>query len=482
MADEQSELIEKYDKITLEDLKKYKEHILKYNIPLMRLNKEKNLVIFPTEQIDIILENERYSSIILYAPKNLYKSEEFVLNKNAMPVQNKSFATPEQAEKEMKEALIELSKTSYEKKVSLIKKHTKDILEIAKKPEINKEAAQQIVDVGHYATLINKLNMFDSMQKIKKQEITSEEAKEQNKEITEETTNLVDTIVILLGKNTETQKVFSELKHLSDGGIMAHSNRVFVSYINFLVFYNHLVNRMHLVHKVRSNFIYKYKKYYDKIFKTINKENINKNLKSVEDCVDKGMRGLEHAHLSMYAMGALLHDIGKVKDLNYFEGATGRDIERIQKHLFNSYALVTQTAEYPLEVILTVAFHHEYYGQGYGPFNNFYEQKILRHPQFKMSTVLTYDAKVIDNCDAFGYFPAKMLEIVDVYDALIDPARKYRGGKIFTAEESLKIMRDDFIVNHLKLDPILFDIFVDFIGQTLNKDFSYCSLGSDNTA
>lgn len=476
MTERQSELIEKYEKITLENLKKYKEYILKYNIPIIRINKENNPVVFPVEQIDIILENDSYSNIVLYVPKNFEKNEQFVLNKNAIPVRSQSFATPEQAEKEMKEALIELSKISYEKKVRIIKTHTKDILELSKEPEINKEAAQQIVDVGHYTTLINKLNMFDSMQRIRKNEITTEEAKEQNKEITAETTNLVDTIVNLLAKNIETQKVFSELKHYSGGGVMAHSNRVFVSYINFLVFYNHLINRMHLVHKVRSNFIHKYKKYYEKVLENINKNHINKEIKSLEDCVDKGMRYLEHDHLSMYAVGALLHDIGKVKDLSYFEGAFGRDLDRIQKHLFNSYALVTQTSEYPLEVILTVAFHHEYYGQGYGPFQNFYEQKILRQPQFKMSTVLTYDAKVIYNCDAFAYFPAKMLEIVDVYDALIDPARKYRGGKIFTAEESLKLMRDDFIVEHLKLDPILFDIFVDFIGQTLNKDFSYCAL------
>ena len=185
---------------------------------------------------------------------------------------------------------------------------------------------------------------------------------------------------------------------------------------------------------------------------------------------------IEEREMNLYSVGALLHDIGKVKDLDYFEGANGRDYERIKKHLFNSYALVSQTSEYPLEVILTVALHHEYYGLGYGPYEHLHALKLKKYPNFQIQRIMTYDAKAIDECEAFAYFPAKMLEIIDVYDALIDPARKYRGGKTFTPEEALNIMREDFIEKHVKLDPILYDVFVEFLSNSIEQDLMSCKL------
>lgn len=476
MAQELSGGLEKYEPITLKEIKKIRDKLLSHNIPLFRINKENKFVLFPSEQLSIIIDNEKYPDIKLYIPKNYYRFvEEFRLSYNNEKSETKKkesvkFKTPQEAEREMGLRLAELSKMPYREKVSILELHNSNLLSLGKDADVTRELAQQIVDIGNDAGLIAKITMFESIQKIKREEITQEVARDGNQEMTEKTTSLVSTIVDLLAKNTETQKMFRELKHYSDGGVMSHCNRVFVSYINFLAFYNTLINRMHLAHKVRSNFKSKYEKYYVRVLDFLNKDHIYKELNVVEDCIDKGLLGLSDEHLYMYAVGALLHDIGKVKDLSYFEGATGRDIERIKKHLFNSYALVTQTAEYPLEVILTVAFHHEYYGLGYGPFEHFYELKRIKHPQFRISNVLTYDAKVIDSCDSFAYFPAKMLEIIDVYDALIDPARKYRGGKTFTPIEALTIMRKDFIENQVKLDPILFDIFVEFLSNSIEQD------------
>jgi HD-GYP domain-containing protein (c-di-GMP phosphodiesterase class II) len=63
--------------------------------------------------------------------------------------------------------------------------------------------------------------------------------------------------------------------------------------------------------------------------------------------------------------------------------------------------------------------------------------------------------------EALAYFPAKVLEIVDVFDALTDPNRKYR--KALTAEEALVMMREEFIEKHHKIDIILFDLFLRFV-------------------
>ena len=481
-----NDLISKYDILTVKDLKNIKDQLISHNIPLFRVDKEKNLIAFPTEQLSLIIDNEKYNNLKLYIPKNFavfideFKS---ITQTDSSTSSNQAaapyvFRTPKESEKEMGKRISEISKMTYREKVSTIETYNKELKQIVVNEEqgINKNTAQQIVNVGNDVGLIAKVTMFESIQKIKGEEITQEQAKIENQEITETTTNLVTTIVDMLSKNTETQKVFDELRNYSDGGVMSHSNRVFISYVNFMAFYNNLINRRHLVHKIRTSYTNKYKKFYEQVEAVFSKDNICKNLATVEDCIDKGIKIIEDREMNLYSVGALLHDIGKVKDLDYFEGANGRDYERIKKHLFNSYALVSQTSEYPLEVILTVALHHEYYGLGYGPYDHLYKLKLAKHPSFQIKRIMTYDAKTIDECEAFAYFPAKMLEIIDVYDALIDPARKYRGGKTFTPEEALNIMREDFIEKHVKLDPILYDVFVEFLSNSIEQDLMACKL------
>lgn len=488
-----SDLVSKYQILTVNELKLIKDQLVAHNIPLFRLDKENKIISFPTEQLSLIIDNDKYSNLKIYIPKNFsmfidefksinqtnnYNNNNY--NNNAKDKKNSTyvFKTPKELEKEMAKRISEISKMTYKEKVNAIKSYNKELkkIHIDKDTGINKEAAQQIVDAANDVGLIAKVTMFKSIQKIKEEEITQEQSKIENQEMTETTTNLVTTIVEMVSANTETQKVFDELRNYSDGGVMSHSNRVFISYANFIVFYNNLINRRNLVHKIRASYKNKYKKFYEQVETVFNKENVHNRLDVVEDCIDKGIRIIEEREMNLYSVGALLHDIGKVKDLDYFEGEGGRDYKRIKKHLFNSYTLVSQTSEYPLEVILTVALHHEYYGFGYGPYDHLYKLKLEKHPNFQIQRIMTYDAKAVDECDAFAYFPAKMLEIIDVYDALIDPARKYRGGKTFTPEEALNIMREDFIEKHVKLDPILYDVFVEFLSNSIEQDLMSCKL------
>ena len=478
-----NDLTSKYEILTAKELKYIKDQLVMHNIPLFRLDKEKKLIAFPTEQLSLIIDNEKYSNLKIYTPKNfsIFIEEFKSITQTAGTEDDSShyvFRTPKESEKEMGKRISEISKMTYKEKVNTIEAYNKELqnIQIDRENGISKNTAQQIVNVGNDVGLIAKVTMFESIQKIKGEEITQEHAKIENQEITETTKNIVTTIVDMLSANTETQKVFDELNHYSDGGIMAHSNRVFISYVNFMVFYNNLINRRHLVQKIKTSYTNKYKKFYEQIETVFNKGSICKSLLTLEDCIDKGIKIIEERDMKLYSVGALLHDIGKVKDLDYFEGANGRDYERIKNHLFNSYALVSQTSEYPLEVILTVALHHEYYGLGYGPYENLYKLKLKKHPDFKIQRIITYDAKAIDECEAFAYFPAKMLEIIDVYDALIDPARKYKGGKTFTPEKALNIMKEDFIEKHIKLDPILYDVFVEFLSNSIEQDLMSCKL------
>ena len=64
---------------------------------------------------------------------------------------------------------------------------------------------------------------------------------------------------------------------------------------------------------------------------------------------------------------------------------------------------------------------------------------------------------------ALAFFPAKLLEIVDVFDSLTDPNRKYR--KALTTEEALDLIEEEFINKAHKVDPILFDLFTRYISE-----------------
>lgn len=477
------ELNSKFEELSLNEINDIKDYLISHNIPLFRLDRERGIVEFSTEQLSLILDNPKYAGLKLYIPKNfqVFIKEFKTIKENQKSNINSNyvFKTPKECEEELDRRIKEIGKMTYKDKVNIIEVYDKELQEIKvdEKNKINKNTAQRIVNAGNDVGLIAKVTMFESMKKIKDNQITQDQAKIENQEITETTSSLVSTIVNMLSYNTETQKVFVELKNYSDGGVMAHSNRVFISYVNFLTFYNNLINRRQLVHKIRMTYNKVYKKFYDKMVEDVaDKYRIYDNLATVEDAIDDGIKSVEEKEMYSYSIGALLHDVGKVKDLDYFEGADGRDYERIKKHLFNSYKLVSQTSEYPLEVILTVALHHEYYGLGYGPYEKLHNLKTEKYASFQIPRVMSYDAKAIDECEAFSYFPAKMLEIIDVYDALIDPARKYRGGKIFTPEQALNLMKEEFVEKHVKLDPILYDVFVEFLSNSIEQDLMSAKL------
>jgi len=73
----------------------------------------------------------------------------------------------------------------------------------------------------------------------------------------------------------------------------------------------------------------------------------------------------------------------------------------------------------------------------------------------------------VNRFEALGYFPAKVLEIIDVYDSVTDPNRKYR--KAMTPQEALAMMEEEFINKHHKIDIILFDIFTKFVQEQIGK-------------
>ncbi len=185
---------------------------------------------------------------------------------------------------------------------------------------------------------------------------------------------------------------------------------------------------------------------------------------SLEDVFKGGMRELDGDNLLQYGIGALLHDIGKVDNIDYFEGGDKYDRKVIMRHAPVSYNMIIKTREFDPIVAYLAALHHEYYNDksGYGLSKLLFPEDVkkIKTPYY----CLAYDLEEVKAGYAIAYVPAKMLEIVDVFDALTDKKRKYRERE-FTVDEALEIMKNDFIEKSLKLDPILFSIFVDFVNN-----------------
>jgi hypothetical protein len=122
---------------------------------------------------------------------------------------------------------------------------------------------------------------------------------------------------------------------------------------------------------------------------------------------------------------------------------------------------------YPRAAALITGYHHEYYGDpaGYGYFRAYLEQYKKVRPGARQDYCITYELEPMLDYQALAYFPAKALEIIDVYDSVTDPNRKYR--KAMTPEEALAMMREEFVVKHRKIDLVLFDLFSRFVRERL---------------
>jgi HD-GYP domain-containing protein (c-di-GMP phosphodiesterase class II) len=181
------------------------------------------------------------------------------------------------------------------------------------------------------------------------------------------------------------------------------------------------------------------------------------------------MRSISPEFFSKWAVGFLVHDIGKAAAVQYHEGESAYNRSIVVEHVKVGYSSIANKTNYPREASLITGYHHEYYGDpyGYGYFRIYLEQHKKANPNAKQDYIITYEIDPIISYQAIAYFPAKVLEIIDIYDSLTDANRLYRKAK--TSEEALAMMREEFIDKHLRIDPILFDIFVSFTREKQRK-------------
>jgi hypothetical protein len=325
---------------------------------------------------------------------------------------------------------------------------------LAQKNKDIEVVTEALVDTAKDAALINHAALEDALR------LADDEAKRLTQDLVDSTHEMVKTSASLAAENIFNNELVNTLVEKSNGTIVQHMTRVYLNGIAFLSYYNNLVSTSSAIQKLRISFATKYRAFYQALLPHVDPEDLN-----LERVFYGGMRAIPPELYFKWAVGFLVHDIGKASAVEYHEGEAEYDRHIVIDHVKQGFKSIMNKTNYPMEASLITGYHHEYYGNsaGYGYFRAYLHEYKKQNPAAKLDYCITYDLAPILDYHVLAYFPAKVLEIIDVYDSVTDPHRIYR--KAMTPEEALEMMREEFIVKHHKLDAILFFFFFMFIRE-----------------
>ncbi len=276
---------------------------------------------------------------------------------------------------------------------------------------------------------------------------------------------MIDNLINLMGRGKATHRDLAQLQHIQTQSVtLNHMNRILIRCISFLFFYNGYFQKFsNDVKKFRAEFGKRFHPYYDKLFR--GSQNI-----SLEIAYKGGIAPVrDRVSFIDYAMGGFMHDVGKLPQVDYHDGGEGFDPRKARRHVFESYNMLIEAREFSTGVVSTGLLHHDYYGAPYGyrqlaTFRGrFTDRRGEQRDTSPTKYCVSYNVNDVGFGNSLSYFPGKILEIIDIFDAMTDPEKKYRA-KPMTPEEALAAIKKDFLNgDFLGIDPILFNIFADFL-------------------
>jgi hypothetical protein len=226
-------------------------------------------------------------------------------------------------------------------------------------------------------------------------------------------------------------------------------NKGFLWYVAFCLYYNEFIAEGMITKYIRSGFKDKYGRYYKRKMEGADV--------SVERIISGGLRSIdEENELPFYAIGSLLYDLGKIPFIDYHDGDQDYNDQLTKIHVLVGYNMIRKVNKYPFIVSAMAAFHHEYYG-GRGSYN-FTKPIVSKLTGSKWDETMahyfiTYNESEFSSGGALSFFPCKVMELIDVYIAL-------SGKKKKSHFETLNMIKKEFIASSLKIDPIIFEIFL----------------------
>jgi hypothetical protein len=344
---------------------------------------------------------------------------------------------------------------SVDEKINQLNKDKSRLDELLTKKKTEKTVvAHTLVDTTKSAALINHAVLEHAVNH------ADDEAKKLTQGIVDSTHEMIKSSSRLISENILNHELINTMVEKSNGTIIQHMTRVYLNGIAFLNYYNTLVSTSSIIQKLRVRFADDYREFYHSLLPHFHIDDVD-----LEYVFYGGMRAVLPDDFTKWAIGFLVHDIGKAAAVEYHEGGASYDRKIVVDHIKHGYESIMNKTNYPVEASLITGYHHEYYGDpdGYGYFRAYLAKYKKDNPNAKQDYCITYELKPILDYTALAYFPAKVLEIIDVFDSLTDPQRVYR--KAMTSNEALNMMRSEFIEKHRKIDLILFDIFSSFIAE-----------------
>ena len=347
------------------------------------------------------------------------------------------------------------SEMTSEEKINLLnqdKDKLNALLEQKNKDEA--EVVEVLIDTTKNAALINHTALEDAII------IADNEAKKLTQGLVDSTHEMVKSSAQLISQDIFSNELMTTLVEKSNGTVIQHMTRVYLNGIAFLSYYNKLVSTSSAIQKIRVKFASQYRKFYKDLLPHLDDADVN-----LEHVFYGGLRVIPPDLFNKWAVGFLIHDIGKAGAVEYHEGEASYDRKIVIDHVKQGYKSIMTKTNYPMEASLITGYHHEYYGDpaGYGYFRAYLAQYKKQNPYATQDYCITFDLEPILDYQALAYFPAKVLEIIDVFDSVTDPHRVYR--KPMTTDEAITMMREEFVEKNHKVDLILFDIFSAFIKE-----------------
>ncbi|MEI0606629.1 hypothetical protein R4K48_06655 [Brachyspira pulli] len=467
----------KYYEINFDKITDLKDIILKENIEITCVNSSGISIIIPGSSVDVLIEEK--DNILLKDAKyyiSSFSSKFFNLNN---PNTNKStvvagaddseyseteyfyhiYKNCEAVGEKLKSAnslfLNRIIREKPNNRLSLLKPYLDELKLDSKANKISSEMSSNIERILTGLGIISRLDFIRYLKYMKTPNKLSNGII--GSEIETTISSIMNSVVTYLEKEYFSADIFDGLDLLNDANILSHSNRVCILMIEFLYFYNNTFNKG-LSNKLRQDYKNKYLDYYKVLF---NKYNITTGMEKLEKVYKLGIRKFTGSEITYYATGAFYHDVAMLNMIDFIptddfiKDGDFKDFHTPKAYYFLKYVLNQKD-----EVSLVSGLHHECYGYGSGVLKNFLDKKA-NDPKHKIDFIMTFEPEDILNAEAFAYFPAKMLEIVDIYDTLMF----MEGSRNTNIQDIVMYMKRAFIEDKIAIDPIAFDLFKQFLSE-----------------
>ena len=464
------------DKYTLIDLNFIKDNIdiIKFNSPEIICTSNDNLYLsIPNYKLEILFDKNSINSDIFnnfYIAKNSKSIIDLVLEKNDND-KYKQIDSINQFLKVYKDCMpdsentkmfeykileIILEETPKERFISI--KNYIDILNQYYNEQLYAEAIQYILDIITQLAFIERINLIHLVNASKDQmnQIYFDNLEYYDTQIV--ANDLILSITKLVEKIYPNISLFYGFDNFSCKNVIGHGNRVFIIFIEFMLYYNEQIDN-HLNLKTIINFNKKFKCFYENVFEKykINKQNIKFN-----DIFKNGLKKISIENIASFAAGAFWHDVVKIKELDYLNINKSKEYaKRSTSHAIKGYQFLKLFRNYNDNISLIVGMHHEYYGYGNGVIEIINKQ-FNENRELNPSSLVSDNADDVQTLQSLAFFPAKVLEIIDLFDTTVMPQKIY-NRKDMNAEDAVKLIYDNYIIKETQLDPILFELFVDFL-------------------